>query len=222
MQPAASDQKTKAADKRDLIRSAAFRCFARSGYHQTTVDDICRAAGISKGSYYWHYESKQSVFLELLDEWARMVEDELRSQLEAALGNEAPYAAMTRALGELARRQRRLLPVWMDFISQGSRDREIRAGLATFHRRIRESLTTLLRPVLGTIADDDLRALTGSMLACFVGLVCQDLVDPDEAAFDKQLRIFMNTLERLVQQACFGRRSHADHHAAQAAEGNPR
>jgi AcrR family transcriptional regulator len=191
--------------KRDQIRAAAFRCFAKDGYHLTTVDDVCRAAQISKGSYYWHYQSKQAVFLDILDEWAKLVDAELQSQFEVALGAADPYAAMTRALRLGARRHRRLLPVWMDFINQGNREPEIRAGLAIFHRRIRETLTSLLKPMLGpAIGDDDLHALTGSMFGCFVGLICQDLVDPDEADFDKQIRIFMHTLERLVQLARLG------------------
>lgn len=196
--------------KRDLIRAAAYRCFAKRGYHLTTVDDICRAAKISKGSYYWHYETKQAVFLDILDVWAAAVETDLQTAFHDALASEEPYSAMTRALADEARRHRRLLPVWMDFLAQGTRDSEIRKGLAAFHSRIRASLTALLRPLLGVaIADEELRALSGSMLACFVGLVCQDLVDPDEGSFEKQIRIFMSTLERLIQQARFARSHHA-------------
>ncbi|MCC6811228.1 MAG: TetR/AcrR family transcriptional regulator [Deltaproteobacteria bacterium] len=192
-------------EKRAIIRNAAYRCFARNGYHRTSVDDVCRAAKISKGSYYWHYETKQAVFLDILDHWASLVENELALQFRDALASPNPFTAMTQALGNEAKKQRRLLPVWMDFLGQVSREPEIRSGLATFHRRIRETLTTLLRPMLTpAVAESDLRALTGSMLACFVGLVCQDLVDPDEAGFNTQIRIFMNTLERLVQQARVG------------------
>lgn len=200
------DPNPKLVRKRQLIRAAAYRCFAKRGYHQTSVDDICRAAKISKGSYYWHYETKQSVLFDILDVWAAAVENDLQTAFHAALSSADPYSEMTRALAKQARRHRHLLPVWMDFLGQGTRDPEIKKGLARFHRRIRESLTVLLRPLLGVaIVDDELRALSGSMLACFVGLVCQDLVDPDEGSFEKQIGIFMSTLERLIQQARFGR-----------------
>lgn len=195
-------------EKREQIRAAAYRCFVKRGYHETSVDDICKAAKISKGSYYWYYESKQQVFLDIVEDWATVVEQELRIRFRDALATDAPYSQLTSALGDAARRHRRMLPVWMDLVGHSNREPEVRKGLKRFHDRIRDTLAELFRPLLGVaIAEDDLRALCGSMLGCFIGLVLQDLVDPDESSFDKQVRIFMNTLERLVQQARFGRRT---------------
>ncbi len=38
------------AARRDQIAGAALECFARSGYHATTMADIAVAAGVSKGT----------------------------------------------------------------------------------------------------------------------------------------------------------------------------
>jgi AcrR family transcriptional regulator len=38
------------AARRDQIAAAALACFARSGYHATTMADIAVAAGVSKGT----------------------------------------------------------------------------------------------------------------------------------------------------------------------------
>ena len=58
------------AEKMRLIRHAAYRCFVESGYHAATVDRICESAKISKGSFYWYFSSKQSIFLDILNNWA--------------------------------------------------------------------------------------------------------------------------------------------------------
>ena len=42
--------------------------FARRGLRGTTIDDLARAAGISKGAFYRFFESKESLLLALLDE----------------------------------------------------------------------------------------------------------------------------------------------------------
>ena len=61
------------------ILEAALRCFSQKGYHEATMDDLAREAGLSKGSLYWHFKSKAEVFagllaaytLELFQAWER-------------------------------------------------------------------------------------------------------------------------------------------------------
>jgi AcrR family transcriptional regulator len=52
--------------RREQIIDAAFRLFAEQGYHGTTVGDICDDLGVGKGVFYWYFESKESLFRELL------------------------------------------------------------------------------------------------------------------------------------------------------------
>lgn len=53
--------------KKDFIADVAFSCFLSSGYGGTSVDDIVKAAGISKGGIYWHFKSKEDIFLYLIE-----------------------------------------------------------------------------------------------------------------------------------------------------------
>ncbi|MCQ3943528.1 MAG: TetR family transcriptional regulator, partial [Alphaproteobacteria bacterium] len=39
-------------DRRDEILNAARQCFARTGFHQTSMQEICAAAGMSPGNLY--------------------------------------------------------------------------------------------------------------------------------------------------------------------------
>jgi AcrR family transcriptional regulator len=47
---------------------AAWRRLAANGYHDTTVDDVCDEAGVSKGAFYSYFPTKQDLFLALLEE----------------------------------------------------------------------------------------------------------------------------------------------------------
>lgn len=47
--------------RREHILDAAERCFARSGFHATTMQDICKDAGISPGALYVYFASKESL-----------------------------------------------------------------------------------------------------------------------------------------------------------------
>ncbi|MGQ0430803.1 MAG: TetR/AcrR family transcriptional regulator [Microthrixaceae bacterium] len=53
--------------RRDEILVAATRTFAKKGFHATTIGDVAKAAGISYGSIYWYFESKDALFHALMD-----------------------------------------------------------------------------------------------------------------------------------------------------------
>jgi len=48
-------------EKTKLILDTALELFAEKGYHQTSISDITRKAGISKGLVYNYFESKEAV-----------------------------------------------------------------------------------------------------------------------------------------------------------------
>jgi AcrR family transcriptional regulator len=57
------------AARRDQIIAAAAECFARSGYHVTTMADIAETAGVSKGTPYLYFPGKEALFIALYEEW---------------------------------------------------------------------------------------------------------------------------------------------------------
>jgi AcrR family transcriptional regulator len=49
------------ATRKQQIIDASFRCFARKGFHPTTMHDICTDAGLSAGAVYRYFASKQEI-----------------------------------------------------------------------------------------------------------------------------------------------------------------
>jgi AcrR family transcriptional regulator len=49
------------AETHERILQAALACFRRKGYNHTTMDDIVAESGLSKGTLYWHFESKDDL-----------------------------------------------------------------------------------------------------------------------------------------------------------------
>lgn len=83
--------------KKDLIADAALACFLSSGYGGTTMDDIVKASGISKGGIYWHFKSKDEIVLYIIEkcfsEWNNEFATQLKSDDTAkeALGKFVDY-----------------------------------------------------------------------------------------------------------------------------------
>ena len=61
-----SRQESRLETRTRLLESAA-QLFARGGYEGASVDLIAESAGYSKGAFYSNFESKEAIFLELLD-----------------------------------------------------------------------------------------------------------------------------------------------------------
>jgi len=51
------------------VADAARALFVNKGYKATSIEDISEATGSSKGNIYYHFKSKEGLFLHLLDEW---------------------------------------------------------------------------------------------------------------------------------------------------------
>ena len=89
--------------RRDEIMAAAKEVFARKGFHDTTIADIAKQAGLAYGSIYWYFDSKDELFHALM----AVEEGALRSHLAAALaavgvsdgeaGEEAPLRTAVQA-----------------------------------------------------------------------------------------------------------------------------
>lgn len=62
---------------RAQMREKGKKLFEKQGLKKTSVDELTEAVGISKGAFYLFYESKEELFLEILEE----LEADLRSQI---------------------------------------------------------------------------------------------------------------------------------------------
>lgn len=58
---------------RDKLLESAAILFLEKGYDATSVNDICKHAEVSKGSFYHYFETKQVLFMTLMENWSDQV-----------------------------------------------------------------------------------------------------------------------------------------------------
>lgn len=67
---------------RENLLEASFALIRERGYSRTSVDELCAAAGVSKGAFFHHFQSKDALAVAALDRW---------SEVSTALFQTAPY-----------------------------------------------------------------------------------------------------------------------------------
>ncbi len=169
---------------RTRILDAAIARFTFEGYDATSVADVCHAAGVSKGAFYHHFDTKQEVFVALLEPWLA----ELDAAVTEVLAREESAPRRLIHLATLVNRVtaegRGRIPMFLEFWRQAAKDPSVWHVTVEPYRRFRASFVRLvnegvdegsLRPV-----DPDLTALV--LVSLGVGLVLQGALDPECAA----------------------------------------
>lgn len=69
-------------ERREQLLASARKLFVKKGYRGATTEEIARNAKLTKGALYFHFKSKEDIFLELV----KSISDHNRATLEAQLG----------------------------------------------------------------------------------------------------------------------------------------
>lgn len=68
--------------RRTQLLERATHLFASDGFHQTSIADIVNDVGVGKGVFYWYFESKDALFLEILKSGQRSMRRDQHESLK--------------------------------------------------------------------------------------------------------------------------------------------
>ncbi|MGA2284737.1 MAG: TetR/AcrR family transcriptional regulator [Dehalococcoidia bacterium] len=199
--PARQEQRQQTRAK---LVEAALRVFAEQGYDHATVEEISLAAGYSKGAYYFHFDSKEEVLLELLTLWIEEHTRRLRQFQE--LGGETTLA-LVKAVESLAYRDDSdaqwplLLPeIWV----QSHRNEKVRKALQDAYvgwaRLLEKAFEEMERDRHVRMAVRP-NVAAGLVLATYDGLALHSNVVPGRAESSRMLSALVSALLASPEQA---------------------
>ena len=154
----------RAKDTKERIMSAALEAFAENGYHATSIDEVAKRAGATKGAVYYYFEDKDDLARDLHSAlWER-----LRDHAMAEIDPEANtvdnlargFEAFLTALGELNHARFFLNETW--HLTSDSGPSEGRVDGYSFLRAFLEDGVAR-----GEIADLDLDALAHVLVGMY-------------------------------------------------------
>jgi AcrR family transcriptional regulator len=157
---------------RAQVSQMALDLFLENGYEQTTVDDICAVAGISRSTFFRYFPSKEDVFMSTTSTAAEEVLHALRQRPD----DEAPWAALGHAMGPVvahyaaqSERAQRLAEIARTAPSLATLHQEKK--LASWHDLVTPEIARRLGADPGDPADPRPRALTAAAYACLEAAV---------------------------------------------------
>lgn len=174
-------------ERRNHILRAAEVCFARDGFHSTTIADIRKEAGVSTGAIYTYFSNKEAMMSAILE---RAREDR-RGQLEATGTAGAPVdpaVVLLRWVGEIFNAQgRHAARVDVNLWAEALRNRRVRrlaqGALGDATSAVAAVVAARL-PASGPARSLDPEAVASVLVALFLGLEVQTAVgmrlDPSE------------------------------------------
>jgi TetR/AcrR family acrAB operon transcriptional repressor len=164
------------------IVQAATRVLARQGYARTSLLDIAREAGMSKGALHYHFPSKESLVSKVLENALERIANRTLDVWQASSGD--PLEALRSSVRELwvVRRSRTdEVAVVADLMAQALYDESLKPQLAGYFRFAAQQVNQTLLPHLAKMGlrlrvSDELvpRILVGLL----DGLAMQHYVEP--------------------------------------------
>ncbi|HEY8566315.1 MAG TPA: TetR/AcrR family transcriptional regulator [Beijerinckiaceae bacterium] len=187
-------------DPRTRILAAAETCFARSGFHRATMQDVAREAGMSPGNLYRYFPSKAAIVAGL----CQRDQEELSADLAGLSGGGdliALFAAMARKhlVEEPRERAALILEIW----AEASRNPDIAAISAEFERGLKAGLAAVIEAgkVKGDVpASVDTAFAVRVMCMAADGLFKRRVIDADFNA-DRDIAAVLAVFSALLKGA---------------------
>jgi AcrR family transcriptional regulator len=166
-------------DRRAEILTAAERCFARSGFHQASMQEICAEAGMSPGNLYRYFASKEAIIIGI----AERDRAEVAEQLATANFTQdfwPTFAALARH--HVVERPAEKVGLCAEIMAESRRNSEIARIFQGFDDDVKARLIAILGNAAerGEVDKDvDLEAIVTMLMAIVDGIWWRRAVDPN-------------------------------------------
>ena len=186
------------ADRRFEILEAAQTCFARSGFHQTSMQEICTEAGMSPGNLYRYFRSKEEII-------AGIAERDRADAAEqfAAVGNGNFFDGLAAlAQHHLVERSTEEVALCAEIMAESRRNPAVARIYQDMERDVRARFIALLRSAAerGEIRDIDFDGTVTVLFALADGLSWRRAVEPSFNA-EAVMPIVLGMVRQLLNPA---------------------
>ncbi|MBA4374975.1 MAG: hypothetical protein C0401_02230 [Anaerolinea sp.] len=183
-------------ETRRKILTASLRLFSLRGYDATGLVQICREAGVSKGAFYHHFESKHDLFLNLLGSWLNDLDHQLSLDFQHAESVPEGLNRVSQPINSVFRDAEGRLSMFLEFWLQSYRDPKIWSKTIQPFFRYQTFFQKLIVKGIREGSIKDIESLTVSqvLVSLSLGLLLSSMIDPEGGDWAKITQTSMNYL----------------------------
>lgn len=190
--------------RKDQILDAASEVFAEKGVHQSRMDDIVDESGLSKGTLYWYFKSKDDILIAIFERMFKREFEQLK-ELSSHKGSapEKILAYIDGAIDDI-NQMLRLMPIAYEFISLAFRRKFVQDAFKHYINSFLDLLTPIIQQ---GIDDGEFRQVNPLDVAIAIGAIIEGtillwvydktLVTP-EIHIKKGINIIFDGIKRIV------------------------
>ncbi|MEU2284105.1 helix-turn-helix domain-containing protein [Streptomyces sp. NPDC013178] len=164
------------------LLDAAFQVFAAKGFGRVSIEEVCEAAGYSRGAFYSNFDSLDELFFALYRQRADLIARQVADAL-AGDGPDLDVPASVDRVTEVLLLDLDWLLVKTDFLVHAARDPAVAQSLLEHRSRLRAAIADRLArarghtPLPAVLGDAD--AAARAVVAAYDGVTTQLLLDKD-------------------------------------------
>lgn len=174
------------AQTRAKMLTEARQVFCDKGFGHVTVDDVCEAAGFTRGAFYSQFANLDELFFVLYEQWATATAEHMRDAVNRSQPGADMHAVIDLIVDNLSL-DRAWLTVKLDFLLHASRDPQL-AARYEFHR---DQLCTVIKDLLSRSGRDGAfgsHAETArAVVAAYDSIATSVVLDGDEGGARRRL-----------------------------------
>ena len=173
-----------AAERKEQIVRATVECITKHGYHNFSMQDVARTAGVSKGIIHYYFLNKDELMMCVLDKVAGDIERVLGEEMESVTDPWRRMEIFIEVCFDIVKNTKEYYQVNMDFWTQINQKEDIRKVIATHYAKFREAAAKVIQNGVnkGAFGKVDANAYASFVIAVIDGLSLQWLFD--EKVFD--------------------------------------
>ena len=169
------------AERKNQILDAAMVVFARSGFHEARMDDIVQESGLSKGTLYWYFKSKEEIITAISQRLFATDIESVEGLLKAEGTVSERLQQLTRERVQGLQELSDVVAILVEFYAAALHQDGVRQFIKTYFQNFHELLVALIQQGIerGEFRPVDATAAATALDAVFEGLIVRWLIGPD-------------------------------------------
>lgn len=176
-----------AAERKEQIVRATVECITKHGYHNFSMQDVAKTAGVSKGIIHYYFLNKDELMMCVLDKVAGDIERVLGQEMETSNDSWRKLEIFVEVCFDIVKNTKEYYQVNMDFWTQINQKTEIRDVIAMHYTKFRHAAAKVIREGIdkGSFRKVDPNAYASFIIAVIDGLSLQWLFDEKVFEYDQ-------------------------------------